>query len=91
MKPFPAIGGTIALEPIRPPVAGRPGIMKLLSLLLSLCGCSSVPTWSDASLRQRQDGYFRPDSAYLHSDQYRTSIAQSSETVNRLRQQLKNQ
>lgn len=48
----------------------------LCFLILSF-GCHSIPTWSNASQKDRQSGNFRPDSVYFNSPEFKKSIKES--------------
>jgi len=64
--------------------------MKIIYSLLFvlLCGCSTTSTWTDANQQERNQGFFIPDDNYYNSDQYKSDIAESAQTIINLQQEL---
>jgi len=63
-------------------------IIPLLILALLLCSCRSVPTWSRATPKQREDGFFTADESYYQSSEFHHGIEESADRVKALREEV---
>jgi hypothetical protein len=60
-------------------------------MLIFLIGCvSKYPTWSKANNNQKKNGFFKPDDNFYNSLQYTNEMIESSDTIIKLRKQIKN-
>lgn len=65
-------------------------MVKTFLLLLSVAGflatsCAHTPTWSQATARQRAEGNFTEDDAYLASPQCAADVEESAYVITHLR------
>lgn len=77
----------LAFKPIPRHSVGR-SPLTVSALVLALVGCSSVPTWSEATACQRQAEFFKADQVYMQSAERQQSIRASADTVTQLKATL---